>query len=319
MSIEPLLDPLQNRLVIYPIYHDDIWQFYKRAIGCFWTAEEIDVGADLPDFEKLTTREKDFIKNILAFFAASDAIVNENLAERFIKDVQYPEARAFYSCQIMIETIHSEVYSLLIDTLVPKIEQPKLLNAIQCIPVVQKKAEWAFKWIHNGSFAERLVAFACVEGILFSSSFAAIFWLKSRGLCIHGLGKSNEFISRDEGLHRDFAVHLYKNHLQNKLSKEKIIEIVKSSVHVEQEFVRESLPKDLHGINATSMCEYVEYVADHLLVSLGYDVIYKTPNPLNFMELISLQGKSNFFENRVTEYKFQREAMSQKLNFDAEF
>lgn len=301
---EPLLQENPDRFVLFPIQHDDIWSFYKKAEASFWTAEEIDLGPDTHDWEhKLNDNERHFIKHVLAFFAASDGIVNENLAENFLSEVQYTEAKFFYGFQVAIENIHSETYSLLIDTYIKNSEEKnKLFKAIETLDCVKKKAEWALNWIDNGSFAERLVAFAAVEGIFFSGSFCSIFWLKKRGL-MPGLSFSNELISRDEGLHCDFACLLYTNHLQNKLSKEKVKEIITNAVEIEKEFVTDSLPVDLIGMNAKLMTQYIEFVADRLLVELGNEKVYNASNPFDFMEMISLQGKTNFFEKRVAEYQ----------------
>lgn len=304
MITEPLLQDNKDRFVIFPIQHNDIWQFYKNAEASFWTAEEVDLSPDLHDWQnKLNDNERFFISRVLAFFAASDGIVNENLAINFLQEVQYPEARCFYGFQIMIENIHSEMYSLLIDTYVKDpAEKDYLLRAIETIPCVTKKAKWALRWITKGSFTERLIAFAAVEGIFFSGSFCSIFWLKKRGL-MPGLTFSNELISRDEGLHCDFACLLYVNHLQNKLSEETIREIIVDAVAIEKEFVTDALPVKLIGMNAELMCQYIEFVADRLLVALGCNKVWNATNPFDFMELISLQGKTNFFERRVGEYQ----------------
>lgn len=304
MITEPLLQYNKDRFVIFPIQHNDIWQFYKNAEASFWTAEEVDLSPDLHDWQnKLNDNERFFISRVLAFFAASDGIVNENLAINFLQEVQYPEARCFYGFQIMIENIHSEMYSLLIDTYVKDpAEKDYLLRAIETIPCVTKKAKWALRWITKGSFAERLIAFAAVEGIFFSGSFCSIFWLKKRGL-MPGLTFSNELISRDEGLHCDFACLLYVNHLQNKLSEETIREIIVDAVAIEKEFVTDALPVKLIGMNAELMCQYIEFVANRLLVALGCNKVWNATNPFDFMELISLQGKTNFFERRVGEYQ----------------
>ena len=304
MITEPLLQDNKDRFVIFPIQHNDIWKFYKNAEASFWTAEEVDLSPDLHDWQnKLNDNERFFISRVLAFFAASDGIVNENLAINFLQEVQYPEARCFYGFQIMIENIHSEMYSLLIDTYVKDpAEKDYLLRAIETIPCVTKKAKWALRWITKGSFAERLIAFAAVEGIFFSGSFCSIFWLKKRGL-MPGLTFSNELISRDEGLHCDFACLLYVNHLQNKLSEETIREIIVDAVAIEKEFVTDALPVKLIGMNAELMCQYIEFVADRLLVALGCNKVWNATNPFDFMELISLQGKTNFFERRVGEYQ----------------
>ena len=299
---EPILKLNKERFVLFPIKHDEIWKMYKKAEASFWTAEEIDLSSDLKDWEKLTSGERHFISHVLAFFAASDGIVNENLAVNFMREVQLPEARSFYGFQIMIENIHSETYSLLIDTYIKDPdEKRKLFNAIETVPCVKKKANWALRWIESKDFIERPVAFAAVEGIFFSGSFCSIFWLKKRGL-MPGLSFSNELISRDEGLHCDFACLLYKM-IQNKLSKERIYEIITDAVEIEKEFVSDALPVDLIGMNSKLMCQYIEFVADRLLVTLGYPKLYHKTNPFDFMELISLQGKTNFFEKRVGEYQ----------------
>ena len=300
---EPILKENNSRFVLFPIKHHDIWEFYKKAEASFWTAEEIDLHQDLIDWEKLNDGERHFISHVLAFFAASDGIVNENLAENFVAEVQYTEAKFFYGFQIAIENIHSETYSLLIDTYIKdNAQKDKLFNAIETMDCVKKKAEWALQWIDEGSFAERLVAFAAVEGIFFSGSFCSIFWLKKRGL-MPGLAFSNELISRDEGMHCDFAVNLYNNHLVNKLPQEKIVEIISNAVEIEKEFVTDALPVRLIGMNSDLMCQYIEFVADRLLTQFGCDKIYNSKNPFDFMELISLQGKTNIFEKRVSEYQ----------------
>lgn len=300
---EPLLEENKNRFVLFPIKYSDIWEMYKKAEASFWTAEEIDLAQDLVHWNTLNPGEKHFISHILAFFAASDGIVNENLAINFTNEVQIPEARCFYGFQIMMENIHSETYSLLIDTYIKDTrEKDKLFNAIDTVPCVGKKAEWALRWINSDNFAERLVAFAAVEGIFFSGSFCSIFWLKKRGL-MPGLSFSNELISRDEGLHCDFACLLYTRYLNNKLSAERIYSIITDAVKIEQEFITEALPVALIGMNARLMSQYIEFVADRLLLSLGYDAIYNVGNPFDFMEMISLQGKTNFFEKRVSEYQ----------------
>lgn len=301
---EPLLKENKNRFVLFPIQHQQVWQMYKQAEASFWTAEEIDLSHDQKDWEKMTDNERHFVKHVLAFFAASDGIVNENLAINFIREVQIPEARCFYGFQIMIENIHSETYSLLIDTYIKDAaEKQHLFNAMETVPCVTKKAEWALRWISkkNAGFAERLVAFAAVEGIFFSGSFCSIFWLKKRGL-MPGLSFSNELISRDEGLHCDFACLLY-GMLQEKLSNETIHQIIGDAVAIEKEFVSDALPVDLIGMNSKMMCQYIEFVADRLLVALGHPKLFKATNPFDFMELISLQGKTNFFEKRVAEYQ----------------
>jgi ribonucleoside-diphosphate reductase beta chain len=300
---EPILKENNSRFVLFPIQHNDIWEYYKKAEASFWTAEEIDLSQDLKDWQNLNDGERHFISHVLAFFAASDGIVNENLAENFVAEVQYTEAKFFYGFQIAIENIHSETYSLLIDTYIKDSkEKDRLFNAIDTMPFVKKKADWALRWIDEGSFAERLIAFAAVEGIFFSGSFCSIFWMKKRGL-MPGLSFSNELISRDEGLHCDFACLLYNNHLVNKLDPEKITAIIKDAVDIEQEFVTEALPVKLIGMNAELMCQYIEFVADRLLMELNCQKVYNVINPFDFMELISLQGKTNFFEKRVGEYK----------------
>ncbi|MBL4861833.1 MAG: ribonucleotide-diphosphate reductase subunit beta, partial [Crocinitomicaceae bacterium] len=303
-QLEPILEENKSRFVLFPIQHDDIWSFYKKAEASFWTAEEIDLQADLIDWEtKLNDNERHFVKHILAFFAASDGIVNENLAENFLSEVQYTEAKFFYGFQIAIENIHSETYSLLIDTYIKDSEDKKyLFNAIDTMDCVRKKADWALRWIDEGSFAERLVAFAAVEGIFFSGSFCSIFWLKKRGL-MPGLSFSNELISRDEGLHCDFACLLYNNHVVNKMPKENIEKIILDAVAIEKEFILEALPVKLIGMNSDLMAQYIEFVADRLLLELGNEKIYNVSNPFDFMEMISIQGKTNFFEKRVGEYQ----------------
>jgi len=302
--VEPLLQENPNRFVIFPLQHNDIWQFYKDAVAGFWVTEEIDLAQDIIAWvEKLNDDERHFIKHVLAFFAASDGIVNENLAENMLRMVQYPEAKFFYGYQIMIENIHSETYSLLIDTYIkdPQ-EKDYLFHAIDHMPCVKKKADWALRWISKGNFKEQLIAFAAVEGIFFSGSFCSIFWLKKRGL-MPGLTFSNELISRDEGQHCDFACLLYNKHIVNKLPKSQVEEIIRDAVLIEKEFVTDALPVRLIGMNADLMCQYIEFVADRLLVALGNPKIYKVENPFPFMEMISLTGKTNFFEKRVGEYK----------------
>lgn len=301
--VEPILQENKNRFVLFPIQHHDIWEFYKKAEASFWTAEEIDLSQDLKDWANLNEGERHFISHVLAFFAASDGIVNENLAENFVAEVQYTEAKFFYGFQIAIENIHSETYSLLIDTYIkdPQ-EREKLFNAIETLACVKKKADWALRWIQQASFAERIIAFAAVEGIFFSGSFCAIFWLKKRGL-MHGLSFSNELISRDEGLHCDFACLLYSNHLRNKLPQERVQEIIMDAVAIEKEFITDALPVRLIGMNADLMSQYIEFVADRLLLELGCSKVYHAANPFDFMEMISLQGKTNFFEKRVGEYQ----------------
>jgi len=299
---EILLKENKDRFVILPINYPQIWEQYKRHEASFWTAEEIDLTGDIKDWENLNDGERHFISHVLAFFAASDGIVNENLAVNFMSEVQLPEARCFYGFQIMMENIHSETYALLIDTYIKNPEQKhKLFHAIDTVPAVKKKAEWALRWIENGNFAERLVAFAAVEGIFFSGSFCSIFWLKKRGL-MPGLTFSNELISRDEGLHCEFACLLY-DMLQNKLSQEEVYAIITDAVTIEKEFITEALPVALIGMNAKLMQQYIEFVADRWLDELAYPKVYNAINPFDFMEMISLQGKTNFFEKRVGDYQ----------------
>ena len=299
---EILLKENKDRFVILPINYPKIWEHYKRHEASFWTAEEIDLSSDQKDWENLNNGERHFISHVLAFFAASDGIVNENLAVNFMSEVQLPEARCFYGFQIMMENIHSETYALLIDTYIkdPQ-EKHKLFHAIDTVPAVKKKAEWALRWIDNGNFAERLVAFAAVEGIFFSGSFCSIFWLKKRGL-LPGLSFSNELISRDEGLHTDFAVHLYNNHIENKLSRERVIEILQSALEIEKEFITEALPVSLIGMNSDLMKQYLEYVTDRLFMDLKVGKVFNVENPFDFMTNIALDNKTNFFEKRVAEY-----------------
>jgi len=301
--MEPILQENSNRFTTFPIQHHDIWALYKKALANFWVVEEIELTQDYIDWEeKLNDNERYFIKHILAFFASSDGIVNENLALNFYNEIQVPEIRQYYSTQILMEAIHSENYSLLIDSYIKDpTEKHKLLNAIETIPIVKKKAEWALQWITNGSFAERLIAFSAVEGIFFSGSFCAIFWLKSRGL-MPGLSISNEFISRDEALHCEAAIAIYHK-LQNKLSEDVIHKIYKSAVELEKEFITESLPVSLIGMNSNLMKQYIEYVADYYISLLGYNKIYNTANPFSFMEYISLKSKTNFFEKKVSQYR----------------
>ena len=321
-AIEPILQPNDNRFVIFPIQHDDLWEWYKKQQACFWTAEEIDLHADIVDWNsKLSDDERYFIKHILAFFAASDGIVNENLAENFVNEVQFSEAKFFYGFQIMMENVHSETYSLLIDTYVKdEVEKDKLFNAIENFPAIKKKADWALKWIESDSFAERLIAFAAVEGIFFSGAFCSIFWLKKRGL-LPGLTFSNELISRDEGMHCDFAVHLHNHHIVNKVPKERIKEIIVDALNIEREFITESLPVSLIGMNSKLMTEYLEFVTDRLLGEFECDKVYNTANPFDFMEMISLEGKTNFFEKRVSEYQKAgvKSGGTGSISFDSDF
>jgi ribonucleoside-diphosphate reductase subunit M2 len=317
MSKEPILTPDDNRFVMFPIKYDDIWAMYKKQIDCFWRAEEIDLSKDLNHWDTLTADEKQFVSMILAFFAASDGIVLENLAQRFMSDVQISEARAFYGFQIAMENIHSETYSLLIETYIKdKDEKHKLFNAIENYPCIKKKSDWAQKWINDNrsSFATRLVAFACIEGIFFSGAFCSIFWLKKRGL-MPGLTFSNELISRDEALHCEFAILLYSK-LEKKVAKAKIYEIIKECVEIETEFICEALPCRLIGMNSELMTQYIQFVADRLCVQLGYPKIYNATNPFSFMELISIEGKTNFFERKVGDYAL---ANVKKSDDDFEF
>lgn len=311
--------------MLFPIEHNDIWEMYKKTEASFWTAEEIDLHQDVVDWEtKLSDDEKYFIKHILAFFAASDGIVNENLAENFINEVQYTEAKFYYGFQIMMENIHSETYSLLIDTYVKDAdERDKLFNAIDNFEAIKQKADWALKWIESPSFAERLIAFAAVEGIFFSGAFCSIYWMKKRGL-MPGLTFSNELISRDEGSHCEFAVHLHNEHLINKVPKDRIKQIITEALDIERIFITESLPVDLIGMNNRLMIQYIEFVADRLLRELGCDNVYNVDNPFDFMDMISLEGKTNFFEKRVAEYRKAGvgEAVGESANafdFDSDF
>jgi len=319
---EPLLQEDDNRYVMFPIKDKSIWDMYKKSVDCFWRAEEIDLSKDKASWDKLSDEETYFISMILAFFAASDGIVLENLGMRFMSEVQLSEARAFYGFQIMMENIHSEVYSLLIDTYISnESEKDKLFNALDNFPCIRKKADWAIKWINDkrSSFATRLVAFACVEGIFFSGAFCSIFWLKKRGL-MPGLCFSNELISRDEALHTEFAVLLYSK-LKKKMRKDKLTSMIKEAVEIEKEFITSALPCRLIGMNAANMSAYIEFVADRLLVQLGGDKVYNTANPFDWMELISIEGKTNFFEKRVGEYALANKEQSTEgcFNFTADF
>jgi len=312
--IEPLLKPDDNRFVMFPIQHQDIWKMYKKQMDCFWRAEEINLAQDLGDWATLSADEKHFISMVLAFFAASDGLVLENLASRFMNDVQVSEARAFYGFQIAMENVHSETYSILIDTYIRDAgEKTKLFNAIENYPCIAKKANWAKKWIgdNRSSFASRLVAFAAIEGIFFSSSFASIYWIKKRGL-MPGLTFSNELISRDEALHTEFAVLLY-NKLVKKLNKKRIYEIIQEAVEIEKEFITEAIPCRMIGMNANLMTQYIEFVADRLIVQLGYDKIYNTSNPFDFMELISIESKVNFFERTNAEYALANKSIDKNI------
>jgi ribonucleoside-diphosphate reductase beta chain len=301
--MEKILEEDSKRLVLFPLVHHDLWDFYKKQQASFWTAEEVDLVGDINDWNnKLTDNERFFIKNVIGFFAASDSIVNENLATNFLNEVSYLEAKCYYSYQLMIESVHSEMYSLLIDTYIkdPK-ERHEIFNALDYNPAIAKKGRWALNWIESDNFVERLVAFAVVEGIFFSGSFAAIGYLKKRGL-MAGLAFSNDLIIKDEASHCEFACHLYKNHIENKLSHERILEIVLDALDIEKQFITESLPVSLIGMNATLMKQYLEYVTDGLLLNLGYPKHFNSENPFDFMEAISLSGKTNFFEKRVAEY-----------------
>jgi len=321
INSEPLLTPNDKRFVMFPIEHDDIWKMYKKQIDCFWRAEEIDLTKDLTDWNRLEKDEQYFISMILAFFAASDGIVLENLATRFMGDVQVSEARAFYGFQIAMENIHSQTYSLLIDTYIKDEEnKERLFNAIDTFPCIKKKADWAKKWIadNRSSFATRLVAFACIEGIFFSGAFCSIFWLKKRGL-MPGLTFSNELISRDEALHTEFAILLYSK-LQKKINKSRIYEIVREAVEIETEFICDALPCRIIGMNSDLMTQYIQFVADRLCLQLGYDKIYGTANPFPFMELISLESKTNFFEKRVADYALATKDKDEDIfEFNADF
>ena len=317
VSQEPLLMDNPNRFVLFPIKYESIWKAYKKQQACFWSAEEIDLSLELKDWVKLDKNEQFFIKNILAFFAGSDGIVLENLGKRFLDEVQIPEARCFYGFQLMMENVHSETYSLLIDKYITdKDEKMRLFNSIQTIPPIAKKAKWALKWIDdiNSNFATRLIAFACVEGIFFSGSFCAIYWLKKRGL-MPGLTFSNELISRDEGLHTDFACLLYSM-LNNKLDEKTVHTIIKDAVTIEKEFINESISCSMIGMNSMLMSQYIEFVSDRLLLQMGYNKLYKSENPFDFMELISMENKTNFFEKRVAEYSLANVGEQTKISFD---
>jgi ribonucleotide reductase beta subunit family protein with ferritin-like domain len=316
---DPILAPNLSRFTTFPIRYPDLWALYKKAIGSFWTVEEIDLGADLKDWERLSDSERHFIKTVLAFFASSDGIVFENLELNFTKEVQIPEARSFYAYQGFNESIHGETYSLMIDKLVKDpVEKDSLFRAIETVPAVKRKAEWALRWISPGaSFAQRLVAFACVEGMFFSGSFCAIFWLKKRGL-MPGLSFSNELISRDEGLHQEFAVTLYR-HLQEKCPSSEIRSIVESAVDIEREFITEALPCKLIGMDSTEMMKYIEFVADRLIMQFGEPAIYGSQNPFDWMESISLEGKTNFFEKRVGDYSKHMVSEGDDIRFDSDF
>ena len=315
--MEKILKENPNRFVIFPIEYHDIWDFYKKHQSAFWTAEEVDLSTDIRDWEKLSENEKYFVKNVLSFFAASDGIVNENLAENFYREVQYPEAKFFYGFQLAMENIHSLMYSLLIDTYIndPK-EKMECFTAIEHLPAVQKKANWALNWINNASFQERLVAFAAVEGIFFSGSFCSIFCLKSRGI-MQGLCNANALIFKDENLHCDFAIHLFNNHIENKISEKRIKEILLSALEIEKEFITESLPVSLIGMNQNLMKQYLEFVVDGLLVKFGCKKEFNVEQPFKFMEQIAVETKGNFFESRTIEY--QKAKLNEAISFDEDF
>ena len=315
--MEKILTENPNRFVIFPMEHNDIWEFYKSHQAAFWTAEDVDLTNDIRDWNNLTENEQYFIKNILSFFAASDGIVNENLAENFVKEVQYPEAKFFYGFQLMMENIHSLMYSLLIDTYISNEKEKQLcFTALDNLPAVQKKAKWALDWIKNSTFQERLVAFAAVEGIFFSGSFCSIFWLKSRGI-LQGLCNANALIFKDENLHCDFAIHLFNNHLENKPSEKRIKEILLSALEIEKEFITESLPVSLIGMNSNLMKQYLEFVTDQLLVKFGCKKEFNVEQPFKFMEQIAVETKGNFFESRTMEY--QKAKLNEELSFDSDF
>ena len=315
--MEKILQENKDRFVIFPIQHNDIWEYYTQHQAAFWTAEEVDLTEDIRDWENLTDNEKYFIKNVLSFFAASDGIVNENLAENFLKEVQYPEAKFFYGFQIMMENIHSLMYSLLIDTYISNsAEKDECFHAIDTLPAVQKKANWALDWIKNSTFEERLIAFAAVEGIFFSGSFCSIFWLKSRGV-MPGLCAANSLIFKDENLHCDFAIHLLNNHIENKPSEKRIKEILLSALDIEKEFITESLPVSLIGMNHNLMKQYLEFVTDGLLVKFGCKKQFNVEQPFKFMEQIAIETKGNFFEGRTLEY--QKAKLNETLSFTDDF
>jgi ribonucleoside-diphosphate reductase beta chain len=314
---EKILEENPNRFVIFPIEHNDIWEFYKMHQSAFWTAEEIDLTNDIRDWENLSDNEKYFVKNILSFFAASDGIVNENLAENFYKEVQYPEAKFFYGFQIAMENIHSLMYSLLIDTYIKDENEKNLcFTALDNLPAVQKKAKWALDWIKDASFQERLVAFAAVEGIFFSGSFCSIFWLKSRGV-MQGLCSANSLIFKDENLHCDFAIHLLNHHVENRPTDDRIREILLSALEIEKEFITESLPVSLIGMNQNLMKQYLEFVVDGLLIKLGLPKEFNVEQPFKFMEQIAVETKGNFFESRTLEY--QKAKLNENISFVDDF
>jgi len=315
--MEKILKENPNRFVIFPIEYNDIWEYYRQHQAAFWTAEEVDLTGDIRDWESLSENEQYFVKNVLSFFAASDGIVNENLAENFLKEVQYPEAKFFYGFQLMMENIHSLMYSLLIDTYISNpSEKDECFNAIEKLPAVKKKAEWALNWIKNSSFQERLVAFAAVEGIFFSGSFCSIFWLKSRGI-MQGLCNANSLIFKDENLHCDFAIHLLNNHIESKPTEKRIKEILLSALEIEKEFITESLPVSLIGMNSNLMKQYLEFVVDGLLVKLGCKKQFNVEQPFKFMEQIAVETKGNFFESRTVEY--QKAKLNETISFTDDF
>jgi ribonucleoside-diphosphate reductase beta chain len=315
--MEKILIENPNRFVIFPIQHNDIWEYYKMHQAALWTAEEVDLTNDIRDWNNLSENEQYFVKNILSFFAASDGIVNENLAENFYREVQYPEAKFFYGFQLMMENIHSLMYSLLIDTYISNEDEKNLcFTALDNLPAVQKKAKWALDWIEKSSFQERLVAFAAVEGIFFSGSFCSIFWLKSRGI-MQGLCNANSLIFKDENLHCDFAIHLLNNHIENKPSEKRIREILLSALEIEKEFITESLPVSLIGMNSNLMKQYLEFVVDGLLVKLGCKKEFNVEQPFKFMEQIAVETKGNFFESRTVEY--QKAKLNETISFEEDF
>jgi ribonucleoside-diphosphate reductase beta chain len=316
-EMEKILTNNPNRYVIYPIEHPDIWEFYKTAQAAFWTAETVDLSKDLEDWDKLNDNERFFIKNVISFFSSSDGLVNNNIAHNFINEVQYPEASFFYGFQIAMENIHNLMYSLLIDTYIKDVdERDECFRAMEKLPIVKKKAEWALNWIESESFAERLIAFAAVEGIFFSGSFCSIFWLKSRGL-MPGLCQANSYISKDEALHTDFAVHLYNNHVEYKLTEERIKEIILSAYEIEKEFITDSLPVSLIGMNQNLMTQYIQFVTDQLLIQFRCKPVFNAKQPFDFMMQIAMKAKQNFFEGRPTEYK--KADLSGSISFDEEF
>jgi len=316
-QVEDILKPNPDRFVMYPIHYNDIWEFYKTHFATLWSAEEIDLANDIRDWESLNDHERYFVKNVLAFFAASDGIVNENIAENFLREVQYPEAKSFYGMQIMMENVHSETYSLLIDTYIKDIkEKHECFHALDYLPAVKKKAEWALKWISSESFVERLIAFVAVEGIFFSGSFSAIFWLKSKGL-MPGLCRANTLIFKDENLHCEFAINLLNKHIKNKPTEARIREILLSALAIEKEFITESIPVSMIGMNSNLMKQYLEFVVDQLLFKLGCKKEFGVEQPFKFMEQIALEAKENFFEGRAVEYR--KADLSGEITFEEDF